>query len=381
MYKNFKINFEEFGIKTKQFNNPTKGFIKEKFEDFKVKELSIKPKEEKEGTYAYFTLKKTNWTTMDAIGRIAKLCHASWKRFSFAGTKDRSAVTEQLASAKGISIEALKAVKIKGIELSDFFKSNEPLRLGSLKGNEFEITVRNYECKNIKKSLEEFKEFLKKGVLNYFGEQRFGIQRPNNHVIGKLILRQEYEEALKELLAKTYEFEGEQSSKARQYLNDNWKDWKGALENFPKYLTIERMILNHLEKHPNDYVNSIRKLPRNIAKILVYSYQSYLFNLALSELYEKGLINDFELALVGHESDLKKMGCAIYEKMLEKEGITLSDFKVSSYPEMSSKGGMRKAIIYPQNFKILEIKKDYYTISFEMEKSAYATIILRELIG
>ena len=34
MYKNFKIDFEKFGIKVKQFNNPTKGVIKEKFEDF-----------------------------------------------------------------------------------------------------------------------------------------------------------------------------------------------------------------------------------------------------------------------------------------------------------------------------------------------------------
>jgi tRNA pseudouridine13 synthase len=192
---------------------------------------------------------------------------------------------------------------------------------------------------------------------------------------------QNYEEALKELLAKTYEQEGSQSAKARQYLADNWKDWKGALELFPKYLVIERMILSHLAKYPNDYTNSIRRLPKNIAKILVYSYQSYLFNKALSELYNKGLIEDFELILPGYESDLKKMGSAIYEKLLANENISLADFKVSSYPEISCKGGLRKALIYPKNFKIIEIKKDYYTISFELEKSAYATMILKELVG
>ncbi len=380
MYKDFKINFEDFGIAAKQFKNPTGGYIKEKFEDFIVKEIPKIPNK-KEGGYTYFTLKKTNWTTMDALNAISKACHTSWKRFGFAGTKDKAAITEQLISAKGINAEDLKKVKIKDLELKDFFQSDEPLRLGDLLGNEFTITVRNYESKDIKKSLEEFKKLCNKGLLNYFGEQRFGIQRPNNHFIGKNILLQNYEEALKELLAKTYEQEGSQSAKARQYLLDNWKDWKGAFELFPKYLTIERMVLSHLAKYPNDYVNSIRRLPKNIAKILVYSYQSYLFNMALSELYNKGLIEDFELILPGHESDLKKMGSAIYEKILAKENISLTDFKVSSYPEISCKGSLRKALIYPKNFKIVEIKKDYYTISFELEKSAYATMILKELVG
>lgn len=380
MYKNFKINFEDFGITAKQFNNPTKGFIKEKFEDFVVKEVMKKPLK-KEGAYTYFTLKKSNWTTMDAINRVAKYCHTSWKRFTFAGTKDRNAITEQLVSVKGVSEETLKNLKIKDIELKDFFTSDEPLRLGDLIGNEFIVTVRDYDCKDVKKSLKEFKELLNNGLLNYFGEQRFGIQRPNNHFIGKSILRENYEEALKELLAKTYEQEGEDSKKARNYLWDNWGDWKGALEIFPRYLTIERMALNHLVKYPHDYVNSIRRLPKNIAKILVYSYQSYLFNTALSELYEKGLISDFELVLPGHESDLKSMGSAVFEKILEKEKITLSDFKVRSYPEISSRGSMRKTLIFPCNFKIIEVKKDYYTVSFELEKSSYATMVLRELVG
>jgi len=380
MYRDFKVNFEDFGIKARQFNNPTKGFIKDKFEDFTVKEVMKKP-EKKEGAYTYFTLKKSNWTTMDAINRVAKSCHTSWKRFTFAGTKDRSAITEQLVSVKGITKEQLKEVKIKGIELNDFFTSNEPLRLGDLIGNEFIVTVRDYECEDVKKSLKEFKELCEKGLMNYFGEQRFGIQRPNNHFIGKSILRENYEEALKELLAKTYEQEGTESSNARKYLWDNWKDWKGALEKFPKYLTVERMVMNHLVKYPNDYVNSIRRLPKNIAKILVYSYQSYLFNLALSELYLKGLMNDFELVLPGHESDMKSMGAAVYDKIMEKESITLSDFKVASYPEISSRGSMRRTLIFPKNFKTLEIKKDYYTVSFELEKSSYATIVLRELVG
>ena len=92
------------------------------------------------------------------------------------------------------------------------------------------------------------------------------------------------------------------------------------------------------------------------------------------------MINDFELILPGYESDLKN-GLCNHERILNDENISLTDFKVSSYPEISCKGGLRKALTYPKNFKIIEIKKDYYTISFELEKSAYATMILKELVG
>lgn len=380
MYRKYDFNYEEIGITRKLFPYSTKGFIKDSPEDFIVEEEKIEKKIEPEGKYTYFTLKKNNWTTMQSLHRIASICHVSWKRFKFAGTKDKHAVTKQLVCVKGVKPATLKKIKIKDIEISDVFQSNEKLQIGELEGNRFTVRVKDYECDEIKKPLKAFKPFLKKGVPNYFAEQRFGIQRTNNHIIGKYILREDYENALKELLAKSYPLEGEESRKARDYLMNNWKDWKEALPKFPKYLNVERIIINHLTKNPNDYVNSLRKLPRNIAKIFVYSFQSYIFNKAITRMIEKELLSDFELELPGYDSTLKSLGGSVVEELLEEENINLSDFQVSSYPEISCRGHMRRTLIFPKDYKVKRLTNKSYTISFTLPKGSYATAVLRELI-
>ncbi|MBN1923231.1 MAG: tRNA pseudouridine(13) synthase TruD [Nanoarchaeota archaeon] len=379
MYRNLEFDFKTVGITGKLFPYSTKGFIKDSSEDFIVKEIPFDVKRDENGRNTFFTLVKNNWTTMQAINKIARLCHVSWKRFSFAGTKDKNAVTKQLVCVKGVSVETLKALKIKDIEIEDVFKSNEVLNLGSLEGNEFTIRVNDYACKNINEVLNEFKDFIKQGLPNYFAEQRFGIQRPNNHLIGKMILREEYEKALKELLAESYPLEGEDSRKARDYLKHNWGSWKEAFNNFPKYLNVERIIINHLINHPNDYVNALRKLPKNISKIFVYAYQSYIFNISLSEMIRKKLLSDFELELPGYDSKLDKLGGAVVEEILEKEKVKLSDFRVSSYPEISCRGTKRKTIIYPKDFRVNTVKPKNYSVSFTLPKGSYATIVMREL--
>jgi len=380
MYRNYPLDFEKIGITNKRFQHSTKGFIKDSSKDFIVTEESIQKPINEKGNLTYFTLKKENWTTMQALSKIASYCHVSWKRFNFAGTKDKNAITKQLICVKGISPEILKKLKIKDLELSNFFRSDEIIRIGDLKGNNFTITVNDYDCKNIKKILEEFGEYLKKGIPNYFGEQRFGIQRPDNHLIGKLILQEDYEQALKELLANSSELEGQDSKTARDFLKENWKDWKQAYDKFPKYLNVERMIIQHLISHNNDYVNALRKLPKNIAKIFVYAYQSYLFNLSLSYLVEKNMLTPFELTLPGYDTDLKELGGAVLEKIMKMEKVNLSDFKVSSYPEISCRGTRRATMIYPENYKIEKITKKSYTISFSLPKGSYATVVMRELI-
>ena len=86
------------------------------------------------------------------------------------------------------------------------------------------------------------------------------------------------------------------------------------------------------------------------------------------------------MQLPGYDSKFDKIGGVVIEQILDREGIKLSDFKVSSYPEISCRGTQRDAIIYPSDFKINSIKKDKYKISFSLPKGSYATIVLRELI-
>ncbi len=86
--------------------------IKQSPEDFFVREISTVEIEE-EGSYSYFLLRKTNYTTLRALQHIAKALNTQLKNMGFAGSKDKNAVTEQVVSAKNIGKEKLERVKLK----------------------------------------------------------------------------------------------------------------------------------------------------------------------------------------------------------------------------------------------------------------------------
>ena len=71
--------------------------IKQLPEDFIVKEVS-NVKVESDGQYAYYILKKINYTTIDALQVLSNKFKIQLKNFGFAGNKDRNAITEQKIS-------------------------------------------------------------------------------------------------------------------------------------------------------------------------------------------------------------------------------------------------------------------------------------------
>ena len=80
------------------------------------------------------------------------------KNFGFAGNKDKKAITEQKISIfKGS--KNFENVELSGIGLKYLGNGKEPISLGDLEGNEFEIIIRNLDGKEIKK-IQKFKNIL-----------------------------------------------------------------------------------------------------------------------------------------------------------------------------------------------------------------------------
>jgi len=213
--------------------------IKQLPEDFIVKEL-ISKKPIGEGEYTWFTLKKVNWDTLAVLDLIAKKCGVSRNRFQYAGLKDRRAITYQTVSAWNIPENILKNIKIKDAGLSDFDKNNKPIKTTDLKGNWFEIVVRDLkkpETKNIGRKIEK----LKKGVINLFDDQRFGVEG-KNHLIGRLLVKKDFGGAV------------------QLFLKGNGR-WEVDVE---KYLS----------KNPGDFGGSINGLPKNLKMLFVNAYQA-----------------------------------------------------------------------------------------------------------
>lgn len=359
------------------------GRMKEGPEDFLVEEitpdgraLGIASKleyEPGEGEYTYFTLQKNNWDTMRAVKAISKACNVSHKRFKFAGTKDRRAITTQRVSAWRVPIEQLQKIRIKDLELRDFCHGEEPINLGTLKGNRFTVMIRGVEKDADKKIGKTIKE-LKGRFPNFFGEQRFG-NRLNNHAIGRGILRGDFKGAVMMYLSES-EGEPEEAKKARHRLKEG-KAWKQALKEFPNYLGYEKSVLNHLAQHENDYIGAMRELPKKLRWMFIHAYQGFVFNRALSEYIARGSIPK-ELPLVGYESELDE----VTKRLLGEDGIDRGQFKVSAMPEMSSEGETRPCLSEFKDFEILDFNEgdSNIRVRFELPPGSYATIFLRELM-
>lgn len=384
-------NYKKIGITA--FLTKTKGIhraVKEAPEDFKVQEISIEGKiasleplnsnfipQTSNLPYTHFTLVKRNWNQALLLRKIAKTLGVSKNRFSYAGTKDTNALTAQRISAWNLSPEQLSKLSIHDCKIGDFSLEERPLNLGDLWGNHFEIVLRN-PSKNSEKTLEKFAKELKskKGLPNFFGEQRFGT-RLNNHLIGKKLIQKDVEGALKIFLTEHSPSEPEEIQSARKFLAKNWKKencFREAIKKFPKSMHFDLMVLDRLAKYPNDFVGAIKMLPKNTYKMFTHAYQSYLFNLLLSRKIKNKASLRGSGNLIGYNSALSTEE----KKLLEKEGISKENFKIKYFPEASVKGSRRKLLSKVKNFSF-EANKEIITLKFDLEKGAYATVLLKYL--
>ena len=377
------------------------GEIKTTPEDFQVEEimgngmvLEIDKKVElagDKGDFTYFVLQKKSWNTIDALKAIGDKVGCGIKSFGYAGTKDRNALTTQIAS---VYKQDVGAVRLKDIKILGSWKAEKKIELGDLLGNRFTIRVKTNKRKTETK-IHEISEHLGGVFPNYFGPQRFG-NRENTHLVGKNMLQGSFRRACEEYLFGGKVEENEKAKVARESLKSSGDYKKAALE-FPQHLTYERLILLHLAKNPNDFANAIRKLPRGISLMFIHAYQSYLFNRVLSEKLrgssglEAGeyycLTNEFGFPdlsrksdagymvgkLIGYESEIG----SVDKQILEEEGIRPEDFEMRAYPELASKGNFR-AMTCPIND--FSFKEDGCEFRFSLPSGSYATMVMREFL-
>ena len=146
--------------------------------DFKVFErLPFEPCGE--GEHLFVHIRKTGANTIVVARELAKYFKVKEALVSYAGMKDRFAVTEQWFGIHlpGKAIYDLNDLIIEGVEVLSVKRHNKKLRIGALSGNSFELVLRNVD--NPDDVLRRWAAVSQFGVPNYFGEQRFGINGGN----------------------------------------------------------------------------------------------------------------------------------------------------------------------------------------------------------
>ncbi len=269
--------------------------------------------------YSIFLMKKKNLNTLNAIGIISKILKIRSDDIGFSGLKDKNAITYQYISiANDLKEKFVKAgskLSKLGIEIS-YISNGRKLIPGDLLGNKFIIEI------NPRPEPEFIRKFINSATVipNYFGVQRFGVNRIN-HIIGYHILRREFKDA-EELMKK-----------------------------------------------------SKIKYSRKMIKFFVNAYQSWIFNEILSREIESGNRGrSSKIAPIpGFNSKPKKNKYwEIIRKIHKEHGISLRHYRINEL-KLTAIGSERALFINVKNIKFNG------RLQFELPKGSYATVFLNEL--
>ncbi|GAB7008158.1 tRNA pseudouridine(13) synthase TruD [Halorubrum trueperi] len=340
------------------------GRLRDSPEDFRVRELEAfdpEPLGADWGGYPELVVRVTlrDWDTNDFARRISDALGISRERVSWAGTKDKRAVTTQLFTLREVDPDDLP--KISGVEIEPLGRAGRRLSFGDLAGNAFEIRVADAvpeAPKRVADVVSDLRAFAgdgdaeadentqdddpaassgdvtdaTAGIPNYFGQQRFGSRRPVTHVVGLAIARGDPREAVRLYAGNSAETEPDDTQAARDRVDaafgvgetpagsaasdeterdstktagDGDGDWDACLDAIPGKLRFERSMVHRLAERDvdpgappdhDDWWHALEAVPSNLQRLFVNAAQSFLFNRILSERLRRGIPFDRPVA-------------------------------------------------------------------------------------
>lgn len=398
-----------------------KGRLRAEIEDFVVEEI-YEDQSYEGGRYLVVEVEKVDWETHHLVRDLSRQLQISQKRFGWAGTKDKKAVTRQRMSIMALDEKQLQRAALPGVKIRVLGRSNRGVSLGDLRGNRFAVRIREVDldheeaARRVAAVTGEIEE--RGGLPNYFGVQRFGEVRPVTHLVGEALVRGDPERAAMTYLALPFPREPETTREARGRLLAD-RDFGRALKEYPLRLRYERAMMARLLEE-EDYSRSFDVLATNLKRLFVHAYQSLLYNRILSRrmraglplgravegdvvCFSKGGLPDVDrlqkvdksniaavnrlaergrafvtLPLLGHKSALAGgLPGDIERSVLEEEGVDLSDFRVGANPDLGSPGNRRPALLRVE--PVAEIEDGgSILLKFDLPAGSYATVVLRE---
>ncbi len=381
--------------------------IKNKPEDFVVEEVP-KIRIEEGGRFEVFKLEKCNVSTLEALRIASKKLRIPLKNIGFAGLKDKYALTVQyLTAPKGLLPKNFSMrwtgerwvnqepdfPRHWGFKIKHVGYSVRPMKIGDVEKNIFKVRLRNFE-KNMRKNFYKNMEIaINLGFPNYFGEQRFGSVKGRQDFVLKYLLKGDYETALK------IYFLGREGIEFWGRWDKIYSILKGSLEEYEKDLILGLKRGLTAEK-------AFKILPKNVRLMFNFAFQSYIWNEVLRSYIERKypfrrvtFINNWKLSFYRRVYDidyLKQLSIPYTGKTHEPKDRLLRNILKKTFRQFGLKDdffekeivgikvltdGLRKAIVFPENFKILEKTKDGALIKFSLPSGSYATVLLRMLLS
>ncbi|QJA06230.1 tRNA pseudouridine(13) synthase TruD [Thermosulfurimonas marina] len=381
--------------------------IKEIPEDFVVYEVADMHPEGR-GEFALYRLRKKGLTTWDVLGEVARRLRLRQDLLGYGGLKDRHALSHQFVT---IPHGPRRDLHGEGWHLEYLGQVTAPMKKSRLKGNFFEITVREVDLseEDLWREVEAVQTY---GVPNYFDEQRFGSVRHGQGFAAREAVLGNFERALYLLLVEGSQYEYRRTEAFRDCLRQNWPRVAPCLSLAPS--PWERRLLEFLSSHrpsKRTFKRAFALVDREYLLMLAQAYQAYLWNEVLKALLQReGLVHFRVPYLLGElffyerlpEEALSRLRVlklplpspklrvsaelsTLYEEVLRREGIEGLSRLRTLVKGLVFKTYPREALVFPQELSFRLAPDERHpgarkaVFRFFLPRGAYATLVLKRL--
>lgn len=386
--------------------------LKTRPQDFRVHELLHDGVVGPAGDHRVYLVHKRKQTSFDAAAELAALAGVTPADVSMAGLKDRQGITIQHMSVpRGKEIN----VRSADLKIETLGYAAEALSPEASRGNRFELVVRELTSRQITRlraSLPAIREF---GYPNYFDEQRFGNLRHRQGWIMLDLLRGDLEGGLRRLLASASPFDPPAARQAKEGIWRCWGDW-GACRDHAGRFGKHHSVFEHLRRRPDDFAGAFHRISTRERLIHLYAFQSHLWNLAVESWFEENLDARARFAVRTRESrlvfprasfafpdawdghfplpgnrleevqdaqQLRHLRAALAKYDLTPDGLFLE-----GVPGFALKHELRRIMVVPGDLKARPLRDggedpehQAVEMRFELPRGAYATMLVRRLVG
>ncbi|MCX7828490.1 MAG: tRNA pseudouridine(13) synthase TruD [Thermanaerothrix sp.] len=373
-------------------------------EDFQVQEVLEEGFIQDGGGFAVYLMEKRDVGTQEAVETIAARSGVPIRDIRFGGRKDKRAVTRQFITApKGADLSRAGCSRIS-LQRAGFSASH--ISPSKITHNRFTITIRGLE------DPDRFARRISMGGLgfpNYFDDQRFGSVGASGAYFAERLIKGHLNGALKVILTDVTPEDTPKEAARKSLMAEAWGDFGKCLSLAAHGL--EKKILSLLaeDRSTRGMKGALRLIPREQMSMLFSAYQSFLWNLTVSRLFEASSAAGLRVVLRGGEAffpfirphghpmmvptasyKMPTMEGAVMEAfnaVLEGRGIKTSDFNIRFIRSVHFGSYERSTWQFPTGLRLLSSGLDQLnpgkhraTLEFSLERGSYATMFIRYLM-
>ncbi|MBI1370968.1 MAG: tRNA pseudouridine(13) synthase TruD [Planctomycetes bacterium] len=385
------------------------GRIKVRPEDFVVTEKPLYPCSGK-GEHLYLYIEKRRRLTTDVVRYLSQHFKVSWDAIGYAGLKDKHAVTRQWFSVHFGKEERAADFHDDFIRILEVDRHTNKLKRGHLKGNHFEIKIREVDGSSVIRAKRILDRVARCGAPNFIGEQRFGY-RKDTHLQGRALLKGDLQEFLDQMLGRPMGTEPEQNQQARRAYEA--KEYARALSLWPTVHRFERQALGPLSRKAGVF-HAVNCIDYPHRQLMISAFQSAIFNQLLNDRLKADRLDTLQVGDLAFKHDsrgvfevknveaeqprcdrleisptgamwgaeMMRAGGEVGEReraALLETGVTEEDLAEGDYTAYGTRRAMRMPITDPLVTGGADDMGPYVSASFELPRGCFATVVIREI--